>query len=374
VFIACCQKLQPDGKMLFPTSVGRHAFRISCSSALLLIVLVFARATPLVAQTKLGAVSGVVTLEGARDPIPFALVRLLPVDSQVASGRQGLTNSQGRFHFASVPVGSYHLQLLRIGYRPVLSPVIEVRAGDTLEQDLHGSTLGIPLPAMIVYGEDACLGAERVASDPYLTALWDDVRKGVEIRRAFELRYRYNRSLGQTTETLVPSRPAVRRVRADTTVSEPDSVLIREERTRARRIAEGFGKGNSLILPDEKELLDDAFLREHCIVPVPTEAEGATGVRFRQSAKRRDGFGIQGTIWVDNTTRLMRRLELEYLNGDKPFSEATVEYANVAVVGTVLRLPTTGVVALRPLQAPRGTTVSGTISFSYWGFEEVRPK
>jgi len=207
-----------------------------------------------------------------------------------------------------------------------------------------------------------------------LTALWDDVRKGVEIRRAFELRYRYNRSLGQTTETLVPSRPAVRRVRADTTVSEPDSVLIREERTRARRIAEGFGKGNSLILPDEKELLDDAFLREHCIVPVPTEAEGATGVRFRQSAKRRDGSGIQGTIWVDNTTRLMRRLELEYLNGDKPFSEATVEYANVAVVGTVLRLPTTGVVSLRPLQAPRGTTVSGTISFSYWGFEEVRPK
>jgi len=58
--------------MLFPTSVGRHALRITCSSALLLIVLVFARVTPLAAQTKLGAVGGVVTLEGARDPIPFA--------------------------------------------------------------------------------------------------------------------------------------------------------------------------------------------------------------------------------------------------------------------------------------------------------------
>jgi hypothetical protein len=70
----------------------------------------------------------------------------------------------------------------------------------------------------------------------------------------------------------------------------------------------------------------------------------------------------------------MRRLELEYLDGDKPFSNLTVEYANVAVAGTMLRLPTTGSVSLRPLQAPRGTTVTGAISFLYWGFEEVRPK
>jgi len=39
-----------------------------------------------------------------------------------------------------------------------------------------------------------------------------------------------------------------------------------------------------------------------------------------------------------------------------------------------LRLPTTGSFSLWPIQAPRGTSVTGTIVFNYWGFEEVRPK
>ena len=77
---------------------------------------------------------------------------------------------------------------------------------------------------------------------------------------------------------------------------------------------------------------------------------------------------------MDSATRFMRRLELEYLNGDKPLGNVTVEYRDVAVAGTALRLPVAGSVSLRPLQAPRGTTVMGTFSFNYWGFEEIRPK
>src|SRR5678816_2416657 len=101
-----------------------------------------------------------------------------------------------------------------------------------------------------VYAENACLTGDRVAKDPYLSALWEEVRNGVEIRRAFDRRYRYQRVLGQASETAVPSRPVVQRQRADTVLSEPDSVDVRAERTRARRASEGFGKGNTLVLPD----------------------------------------------------------------------------------------------------------------------------
>jgi hypothetical protein len=335
-----------------------------------------AGAVPVSGQGTSGAVRGVAKSEDGSSPIPFALVRLLPADSQSAAARQGITNAQGRFQFDSVPVGAYRLRLLRIGYRPVLSPVIDVRAGETIEHELRASMTALPLPTVVVYGDGACLSRERAASDAYLSSLWDEVREGIEIRRAFDLRYRYKRELAQSSETLVPNRQTMRRQRADTVASEPDSVLVREARVRARREAEGFGKGNSLTLPDERELFDDAFLRTHCLEPAVLDTAGATGVRFRQTAEVRGGggFGLRGTIWVDSANRFMRRLELEYLNGDKPLGNVTVDYRDVAVAGTALRLPVAGSVSLRPVQAPRGTTVMGTFSFNYWGFEEIRPQ
>ena len=325
-------------------------------------------------QPTSGVVRGVAKSEESGAPIPFALVRVVPVDSQSAGGRQSITNAQGQFQFQSVPAGKYRLQLLRIGYRPVLSPVVEVRAGETSEIDLRGSMIGLPLPTVVVYGEGECLGGERAASDPYLAALWQDVREGVEVRRGFDQRYRYKRALSEASETIVPSRPTIRRQRADTVVSEPDSVLVREERARARHASDGFGKGNNLALPEERELLDDTFLHTHCIVPAVLDSNGATGIQFRETSRSRDGFGIRGTIWVDSPTRLMRRLQLEYLNGDTPIGHVAVEYADVAVTGTALRLATTGSFSTRLLNAPRGTTATGILTFTYWGFEEVRPK
>ncbi len=113
-------------------------------------------ATPVGGQGVLGAVRGVAKSEDGSVPIPFALVRLLPADSPSAAGR-----------------------------RPVLSPAIDVRAGGTIEHELRGSMIAIPLPTVVVYGDGACLGRERAASDPYLSSLWDEVREGIEIRRAF---------------------------------------------------------------------------------------------------------------------------------------------------------------------------------------------
>jgi carboxypeptidase family protein len=326
------------------------------------------------AQTPSGAVSGTARSETDSTPIPFALVRLLPSDSTGAPARQGITNAQGRFQFASIPPGTYRVQLLRIGYRPVVSRPLDVRDGATTDIDLRASMVGLPLPAVMVYGDDACVTGDRVASDPYLSTVWEDVRKGVEIRRAFDERYRYRRELTQFSETSVPSRPVARRERRDTVLSEPDSVAPRDERLRARRKSEGFGKGNTLMLPDERELLDDTFLTTHCLVPTLLAADGATGIQFRQTSKARRGFGLQGTIWFDSTTRLIRRLALEYLNGDERISEVGVEYADIPVSGTHLRLAAAGSFALRPVDAPRGTTVAGKLAFTYWGFEDIRPR
>ncbi|MFN2566743.1 MAG: carboxypeptidase-like regulatory domain-containing protein [Gemmatimonadaceae bacterium] len=78
------------------------------------------------AQATLGAVEGVARSEDDGSLIPFALIRLQRVVDQqttlpAGSQQQGITSATGRFRFASVPPGTYRLQLLRIGYRPVLS-------------------------------------------------------------------------------------------------------------------------------------------------------------------------------------------------------------------------------------------------------------
>ena len=162
--------------------------------AIALVLLAVASAN---AQDAVGTVRGVARTEENGAPIPFALVRLLPNGPANATGRQSITNAQGRFQFGGVPAGAYRLQLLRIGYRPVLSPVIEVRAGEASDHEIRASMIALPLPAVIVYGEGTCLTGERVAADPYLSTLWDEVRKGVEIRRAFDRRYRYQRVFRQ---------------------------------------------------------------------------------------------------------------------------------------------------------------------------------
>jgi len=124
-------------------------------------------------QGSVGAVRGVARSEADGTPIPFVLVRLLLSDSKDGARRQGITNAQGRFQFDSVPSGTYRLQLLRIGFRPALSSPIDVRVGETTEQEVRASMIGIPLPTVMVYAENACLTGDRVAKDPYLSALWE---------------------------------------------------------------------------------------------------------------------------------------------------------------------------------------------------------
>jgi Carboxypeptidase regulatory-like domain len=343
-------------------------------SALVASLLGVGIAPAIAAQGTTGTVEGTATTEEDNSPIQFALVRLVPINPQVGVGQQGITNASGQFHFVAVPVGEYRLELLRIGYRPVRSPALQIRAGETLTHGFRGSMVGLPLPTVMVYPPGACLQDAQLNADARLRSLWEEISNGVATRRAFDQRFYYTYSLRQTSETSRPSWPVVPSERTDTVANEPDSVLVRDEQRRALQQAEGYGNGSRFILPDERELIEDAFLQEHCIVPVLQEADGMTGLPFRQTKKRRDAFGLQGTIWVDANTRLMRKLELEYLNGDTRISEITIDYADFPVENGALRLPSSGRYSLRPPRASRGTFATGTLKYSYWGFRELSSK
>ena len=160
-------------------------------------------------------------------------------------------------------------------------------------------------------------------------------------------------------------------------MNEPDSVLARDERRRARHRAEGHAAGNLLSVPDEKEILDDAFLRDHCLETSFSTNDETFAVRFRPVAERRDGTGIRGTVWMDAGTFLIHRMDVDYLRGGRPFASSTMVYGDVAGAGGTLRLPVRGSAALlRPAGAAAamlsGATVA--ITYEYAGFQAVRPE
>src|SRR5688572_27524958 len=86
--------------------------------ALLSAVLVLGTAAAPDANAQSAAVEGVARSEDGSVPVPFALVRLVPVDSTASrSGTppQGITSADGRYRFSGVAAGRYRVQLLRIG-------------------------------------------------------------------------------------------------------------------------------------------------------------------------------------------------------------------------------------------------------------------
>jgi hypothetical protein len=327
------------------TGISRLAAIPSASAVLLLLGLGVA---PAMAQSASGRVD--VVAIGAEDgaPIPLALVRLLPGAGRDSVLQQGITGTTGRFIFTDVPAGDYRIQLLRIGHPPAVSAVLRVRGGETIRQELRGTAQPVPLPAVAVVADERCLAGDRLPEAPHVATLWEEARKGVELRLAFELHYRFVRERQQVVETRRLLGGVSRSRRADTLRSEPDSVLARHARRLAEHRSAGFvsteaGTGRRLYaLPEETELLDPAFLRDHCLEAEVAAGDGAVGLRFRPVGPRTAGVGVRGTLWIEDDTFLTRRLELEYLEGERVVARSGLEYADIDVGGSALRLPARG--------------------------------
>jgi len=85
-------------------------------------------------------VEGRARAEEGGAPVQFALVRLVRIDSDALPSDtppQGITNAEGRYRFDGVAPGRYRVQLLRIGFRPVLSDPVQVAAGETVQLEMR---------------------------------------------------------------------------------------------------------------------------------------------------------------------------------------------------------------------------------------------
>ncbi len=348
--------------------------RLAHALAALLVLLA---ASPAGGQQAGGVVEGVARNANDGAPLPFLLIRLVPSAPQPgAQAQRVLTDGAGRFRAEGVPAGEYRLQVEQIGYERSTSPPVRVVAGATLQQEVRSAMVPIQLEGLTVRAGGGCLTGARLGEDAELAALWNEAKKGVEIRRAFDLQYRYSRVLRQEGQARWRFRRPTPVSRADTVRNEPDSVLVQERRRQAAHRAGGYGSQAStftLRLPNEKEMLDDEFLQAHCLETGVDRGEGTLALRFRPVQTPRGLIGIRGAIWLDAATYQIRRLEFEHLQNGRSIAQTHVDYQDLTVGGSRLRLPASGHVEGRPSGRVSAlmTGVAATLTYSYRGFERV---
>ena len=332
-----------------------------CSAVLLLSA---ASVSDVLAQT--ATMEGIARAEDGGAPIPFALVRLVPADTTASRSRtppQGITSSNGYYRFTGVAAGRYRVQLLRIGFRPVLSDPVQVTAGETVQLALRVASQPVVL-ASVTITPDVCLKAAELVNYPQIQTLWQQARDGAAVRMEIMARFRY---LVQVHQTPVGGGRSV----SQEWVNDPGAAVKNAERRRSQRLSRGYRDGASHYIPEELDVLHEDFLKEHCVLSSAEYGTGEVGLRFRPLRQRRNVVDVGGTIWLDSATFLARRIELEYLDGDDQLGTVRLDFRHVSIAGVTLRMP--GGAEISMLVSGRGPAprTRRTLTWTYADFVEV---
>ena len=329
------------------------------------------------------AIEGRARAENGGAPVQFALVRLVPADSSTApsnSPPQGITDADGRYRFDGVAPGRYRVQLLRIGFPPVLSVPVQVAAGETVQLEFRVASQPLTLPPVTVtVTADVCVSATELKKHPQVQTLWQQARDGASVRTELMARFRYQVLQHEESYEIRADGPTPPGTLDQPYVSDPKWAVKNVARNREQRLSRGYygpsnDKGDGFHVPHELDVLHEDFLKTHCFVAVPAQGEGEVGLRFRPLRTRRNFLDILGTIWLDRATYLARRLELEYVDGIESRGTVRVDFGDVPVAGGTLRMPVGASFTMRPSRTNPARRTEGKVTYTYSGFEEVRPR
>ena len=262
---------------------------------------------PAEAQTVRGQLTGEdgVALEGA-------MVVLLSRDGR--SVRQVLTNSSGNFEL-SWSAGEYRLRTDRIGHASTFSDWFTLEDGETVQIDLSSVVEAISLGTIDVEADRRC----RVRPEEGLavTQVWDEARKALEAAAWTQERGMYRYEMMGITRTL--DRDGRRVLDEDRSFNQRFSRAPYISLPADSLAEHGFviedDQGLVFYAPDAAVLLSDPFLDTHCfqLQEGEEEAAGLIGLRFEPSRGRRVA-DIEGTLWIDPATTLLRWIEFRYTN------------------------------------------------------------
>ncbi|PYO73586.1 MAG: hypothetical protein DMD64_06630, partial [Gemmatimonadetes bacterium] len=264
-------------------------------------------ATPAAAQS----VRGLLTDSVSRTPIAGAFLTL--IDDHGAERARAMTNAAGEFTLNAPTAGTYRLRSKRIGFRPLVSPALALRAGEAIAYNAAIDPIPISLREVVVAGDRQC----DIESGASVAALWDEVREALA---AVSWTSRVPAYWFETTIFERDVNVSGRQRIPDSTWHDAGfrKLPFRNYATDAELERQGYvivtDTGWVYRAPDADVLLSGTFLRTHCFETKNGrgDAEGLIGLVFT-SARDRRVPDITGTLWVDRQTAELRRMEFNYI-------------------------------------------------------------
>jgi len=256
-----------------------------------------------------------VVVEGADSVrVPGVVMLLLDATGQVTA--RTLTNERGEYWFGSTAPGTYQVRTLRIGFRTVLSPPIELRPLEQAERVFALTSVPVALDTVRVARRGTCFTLMDSAGT--IAAVWEQARTALTAAqltartrtiRAFTLRYR--RTLDASAKRTLQQSYAME----STFVTTPWRSISADSLRRFGYVQALAGGWTSYHAPDLDVLLSTAFVEDHCFRLASSSTDQALlGIAFEPTRDRSSVADIRGTLWLDRATSELRRMEFRYAN------------------------------------------------------------
>ena len=263
-------------------------------------------AQPLSAQV----VRGRVTLPGDAGGVPGAIVTL--VDSSGAVVARALSRADGGYRLDAPSPGAYRVRVLRIGYRPTVSPVIALATGVVSEQSLVLDATTIVLPVERTFAERRC--AVHPETGTAAASAWEEARKALEVVALTRMEpkemevYLFQRQVKPGNGNVLAESELQHGGRSAKPFVSPPLALL-----DSIGYVERDGLSATYYAPDEDVLLSEQFVATHCFVLAPSSDSTALALRF-EPVRDRAQPEIRGTLLIDRASKSLRRLDFSYVN------------------------------------------------------------
>lgn len=301
-----------------PARTGRrHVIGARVGLRVAVVALALAVPPPLQAQL----VRGVVREADTGTPLAGVVVAIHPAPgrgNEASTLVATLSNAQGEYALTPNDTGLFVVSAKRIGVRQFRSPPIALSRGATHRLDITVEGLRFALPVVAVSGATPCRDDRR--DRDRIAALWEEARAALtaselslrdRLFRASLTRYERvldARSLNIRSET----RSTIRGTTERAFVSWPAESLAMHGFARVLP-----GGMIEYFAPDERILLSNLFVRDHCFGVAERSAAREVGITFEpiRGQRRAD---VEGTLWMDARTFELKRLEFRYTNFPMP--------------------------------------------------------
>lgn len=251
--------------------------------------------------------------------VPNALVVL--EDSGGDELARTITLASGTFSFRLTTGGQYRLRVMRIGYAPWRSSPIQLSSGATYNRTIELPVERVLLPDdIVVEGSGACSGDQSVGA--VTAALMEEAQKAFALtettlksRRVMFHTTEYLRRTSPEGVVLEESNSAIQPLTAWPIESAPIDTLARwgfvRKPTNLQRAA---GLGPTYYGPDGAVLFSAWFLKRHCYsITRDPRAPRHVGLQFTP-AEDTGNPDVAGTLWLDERTLALDRLEFHYVD------------------------------------------------------------